>query len=214
MQSLITDLAKDRAYYSKPFYSRFFQYFWTRKFRFIFLGIMTGLWQKYQTGKWMANYRQRVVNKYKRRWLLRYNPTFAVSKTATETLWRPEGLSSESFERLAAKFVEYDRTIANGCSRQLVLDTLKRLSQKFADVKAQQEFIKRADHDMIRSRMLKSMSLKEYIQTVQECLQESEMTEADFVTRWIEVMAEEKEVYLARALKVIEEAEETPYEQR
>lgn len=62
--------------------------------------------------------------------------------------------------------------------------------------------------------MLKSMSLKEYIQTVQDCLQESEMTETDFVTRWIEVMAEEKEVYLARALKVIEEAEETPYEQR
>lgn len=63
------------------------------------------MWLVYRYGErtwnWMKNKRIRTINKYKRRWLTRFNPEAATYATAIEASYvKPERLNQEQADKL------------------------------------------------------------------------------------------------------------------
>ena len=60
---------------------------------------------------------ERTIKKYKKRWILKYNPEIITYDSALETLYTPTKISQFSQDRLSEAFIKYDRQLANGFSR-------------------------------------------------------------------------------------------------
>ena len=79
-----------------PFYLKF-KYFWTlkkRRFFYVFLIYMAYKYNERFTN-WVKMRRAKAINKYKRRWLTRYNPQAIVYATAIEASYTPKGRLTE-----------------------------------------------------------------------------------------------------------------------
>lgn len=81
---------------------------------------------------WAKKRRQRAINKYKRRWLTRFNPEAITYQTAIDTsYYRPQKLQREAAEKLGETFIRVDRELKNGFSRQLIINVLSRVSHDY-----------------------------------------------------------------------------------
>lgn len=63
-------------------------------------------------------------------------------------------------------FVKFDKELDTGCSRQLILDCLMKLNL-YADEKERHAFLNKSGYETIRSKMLKSMTLKEFLSEIE-----------------------------------------------
>lgn len=68
--------------------------------------------------KFIKTKREKTINKYKRRWLTKYNPDLIVYQTAIDSsYYKPAKLSKETAEKLGEAFIRVDRQLKNGFSR-------------------------------------------------------------------------------------------------
>ena len=106
-----------------------------------------------------------MLVKYRKRWITRYNPNSITYQTAIDTHYKPPHLSPLLVEELTAMFMKLDRELDCGCSRQLVLDCLM-LMGLYKDEKDRNAFYNKSGYDRMRSKMLKSMSLIEFLNEI------------------------------------------------
>jgi len=61
---------------AKPFATRFIQFFTLKKRRIFYMLMLYALWNYWpRLSNWARNKKQRVINKYRRRWIAKYNPS-------------------------------------------------------------------------------------------------------------------------------------------
>ena len=96
-------------------------------------------------------------------------------------------------------------------------DVLVRM--ELMDKKGSQEFLDQSSHSYIRSKKLNSMSMKEYLETLETkfidvAAKDDPLKELECVENFIKITNEEKLVFLERCLADIKEHEMTPYEHK
>ena len=96
MKLHLKDLVERQQYDDLPFATKF-QYFFTKKKRRFFYMFMAGLLYHYHERmiKWFRNRKERVINKYKRRFITRYNPWAITYQTVNDASQQSEKFSSE-----------------------------------------------------------------------------------------------------------------------
>jgi hypothetical protein len=130
MKLVIRDFQLKERHAGLPWHLKF-KYFFTLKKRRFFYMFLIYMWYRYgeRVRNWLKNKRIRTINKYKRRWLARFTPQAVFYQTAIEAAYvKPEKLTREQADRLGAMFIEADRRLSHGCSRQLVVNILNRVS--------------------------------------------------------------------------------------
>lgn len=129
MKRALEDIHAEMKYNHLPVNKRVRMWFGRWKWRLFWISVFVycaGIWGNalgFLTARWERSFR-----KYKKRWILRYNPEAITYTTALETTWEPARLSRPSTERLSELFVRLDRELEYGMSRQLILDTMKHVS--------------------------------------------------------------------------------------
>ena len=119
--------------------------------------------------------RLQYQNKYKRRWVNRYNPEAIVLSTAIDaSYYRPQKLKKEEADNIGHAFVKVDSELANGFSRQLVINILNRMN--VMDDKEQKEFLRSSEYTTIRKQMLCSCNLKTLYELIESKLPSSGYT--------------------------------------
>lgn len=81
------------------------------------------------------------------------------------------------------------------------------------------KFLDKSDHNYIRSKKLNSLSIREYLEVLEEkfCVGEGAEDvdkQSEHVENFVKLVDEEKTTFLDRAYAEIREAEMTPYEHR
>ena len=76
MARALEEMQKTITFNSQPFYIRLSTRLWEKKWRFIFMGLFALAYNKWGSplAKMKAR-KERSVNKYKKRWLNKYNPS-------------------------------------------------------------------------------------------------------------------------------------------
>lgn len=75
MKLYLKDLAERQQYDDLTFATKFQYFFTKKKRRFFYIAMMGVFYHYYQRFfKWIKNRRERLVIKYKKRWINRYNP--------------------------------------------------------------------------------------------------------------------------------------------
>merc|ERR1719469_815065 len=87
--------------------------------------------------------------------------------TALDTRYVPAKLSKSHTERLSQLFIKLDRELEHGFSRGLVADTLITMNLMDNVGKEEAKFLDASGHNYIRSKKLNSMSLKEYLELLE-----------------------------------------------
>ena len=67
------------------------------------------------------------MKKYQIRWMSRYNPTQFVHPSSLDAAYKPEKLSQENTVKLGKMFVEVDKQMKYGVSRQLIVETFEQM---------------------------------------------------------------------------------------
>ena len=69
-------------------------------------------------GNFFRRKRAQYINKFKRRWINKYNPDAVTYQTALDAAYyRPAHMGSEEAEKIGEAFVKVDRDLSNGFSR-------------------------------------------------------------------------------------------------
>ena len=92
---------------------------------------------------------RRSLNKYKKRWISRYNPSAVTYPTAFETTWKSELLSQSTTSKLSKMFVRLDGELKFGVSRQLVLDVFERMGL-ITDQQKKLDFLNESGYEQMR----------------------------------------------------------------
>ena len=118
MQLYLKDLAEKQKYIDLPFATKF-QYFFTKKKRRFFYMFLAGLFYHYHERmiKWVRNKRERVINKYKRRFITRYNHWAITYQTVNDAAQQSEKFSVEQLNRLCSTFLKGEKLLTYGFSR-------------------------------------------------------------------------------------------------
>ena len=114
-------------------------------------------------------------------------------------------------ERQLTQDLELDKELECGVSRQLILECLNQMSI-YDDIEARNAYLQKSGYETIRSRMLKSMSLKDFLEEIEKHACAGDQNQKAFCEQFLMLMDQNKDTYYAKALIVIEEAELTPYE--
>lgn len=96
MKLYLKELAEKQQYKALPALTKV-QYFFTKKkftrfFQFMLIGLIYHYHQRFF--RWVKNRRERLIIKYKKRWVNRYNPQTIIYQTATDATYRSEKLSA------------------------------------------------------------------------------------------------------------------------
>lgn len=167
MEKVVNELRKEVTHMEKPLWQRFGGYLWSMKWRFLFLGGGTYAWQYFKISSKWSGMKDRVKAKYRRRYITKFNPTSIVYNTAAETTFKPEHLQPELTVKLQKMFVELDRELDCGVSRQLLLDCYRRMGIYLLEDE-RNKYLNKSGFESIRQKMLKSMSLKTFLQEIEE----------------------------------------------
>jgi hypothetical protein len=129
MQRALEDMHAEVKYNHLPYSKRVRMFLSRYKWKIFFAGLFFYLFNFWGNALGFASSRiEKSYRKYKKRWLVRYNPHCITYMSAIETTWEPKRLSRQSTERLSEAFVKFDREMEHGMSRQLILDTLRVVS--------------------------------------------------------------------------------------
>ena len=119
MKLVIKDLQERQRYQALPFATKFKYFFTLKKRRFFYMFLMYMFYKYYErVWNWMKNKRIRTINKYKRRWLSRYNPEAITYQTAIDAAYYlPSKLNAGDADRLGQEFIRVERQLKYGFSR-------------------------------------------------------------------------------------------------
>mmetsp|Transcript_25553 Transcript_25553/g.34155 ORF Transcript_25553/g.34155 Transcript_25553/m.34155 type:complete len:222 (+) Transcript_25553:230-895(+) len=219
MSKVIPEIEAEMTFNHLPYGIRFFMFLNRIKFRLFFLGSLALLFNYWGNLLGIATSKvERVFKKYKKRWIYKYNRAAMTYPTALDTLYEPTKLSRQSTDKLSQLFLQIDREMEHGFSRQLVADCLMKMDL-MDEKKEQTEFLDNSGHSYIRSKKLNSMSLREFLEVLDDkfmnvAAKDDPLKEFECVDRFLAVVKEEKETFLERCLMDIREAEMSPYEHK
>jgi len=129
MVRAIEDVNSDMKYNHLPYWRRFAMFLGRYKWKLFFFGLFASAFNYWGNGLGFITARmERSYRKYKKRWIIRYNPQCITYTTALDTMWEPKKLSRTTTEKLSELFVQIDKEMEYGFSRQLVVDVLKKVS--------------------------------------------------------------------------------------
>ena len=123
MEKVYKEMEDATIHRNKNVFKRTWEYFWGRKGRYIFLGIVVYCWTQYNFTLKLQKWRERSNAKYRKRWIQKFNPTGVVYTTAMDTQWKPEKLDPVLANKLSKHFCEWDKQSDYGVSRQWILDS-------------------------------------------------------------------------------------------
>lgn len=189
MERVIAAMVEDEKYNHLPVFTRFGKWLWRAKWKFMMLGVAYagfGYWGN-PVGMIAAKL-ERTNKKYKKRWMLRYCPESYTYPSAMETTWQSSKLSRPSQDILSDMFVKIDREMKHGFSRQLIVDALQKMDL-MVDKKEEAKFLRDSGFEMMRNRMLGSLSLKQFLITMENY---SGPHELEFVEEFIQHVYTEK----------------------
>lgn len=118
MKEYIKEYQERQAHKAKPLPMRFYL-FWTTKKRRIFYLVMLYCLYHYSTRlrNFFSSRYHRTVNKYKKRWINRYNPEAILFSTPDDFNYVPQKISKENTDKLTATFLRGENMLKNGFSR-------------------------------------------------------------------------------------------------
>ena len=96
-----------------------------RRFLYIFLFFVAFNYIGNLAGFFLARL-ERSGRKYKKAFVMWYNPLLMTYQTAIDTLYEPSKLSVASTERLAEAFLRIDRQLKHGVSRLLLITAMRK----------------------------------------------------------------------------------------
>ena len=167
MERAIVDIEEEMTFNHLPYGIRFFMFLNRIKLRIFIICSLVALFNYWGNLLGLASSRiERVFKKYKKRWIYKYNRTAMTYATALETRYEPTKLSRPSTDRLSALFVKIDRELEYGLSRQLLADCLVKMDL-MEEAKEVSSFLDKSGHNYIRSKMLNSLPLMEYLQLLE-----------------------------------------------
>ena len=70
---------------------------------------------------------ERSARKYKKDWILKYNPNIMSYQSALDTTYEPIKLSQDSTDKLSEAFLKTDRLLKEGVSRLIILRVLDKV---------------------------------------------------------------------------------------
>lgn len=112
MKIVIKELQDRQRHAELPFLTKFKLFFTLKKRRFFYLFLIY-LYYRYHERffNYVKTKKQKTINKYKRRWVTRFNPESITYQTAVETTYqgKPSKLSQETAARLGEAFIRVDR---------------------------------------------------------------------------------------------------------
>lgn len=88
-------------------------------------------------------------------------------------------------------FVRLDGELKYGVSRQLVLDVFERMGI-IEDQKKKLDFLNESGYEQMRQKMLKSMSLKHFLTTIERYAVKDGVEDTEFTTKFLEIIEQEK----------------------
>eukprot|EP00347_Sterkiella_histriomuscorum_P001424 403372090 len=157
---------------------------------------------------WFKNRIQKSKAKYRRRWLAKYN-SHAINYILPEQFnYQPKNLSQESVDRLGAVFLEGEKKLKHGFSRQLIINILTKLGK--LDDKEQKAFLAASGYRTMRKRILCSCNMREFLQLIESKVtidENSISNERQFVDDFISEYNEEIQDFDERVEMLIFEIE-------
>ena len=167
MGNAVKAMEEEMTYNHLPYGLRFFMFLYRIKFRIFFFCTLAGLFNYWGNLLGIFSSRmERVFKKYKKRWIFRYNRSAMTYASAMETIYEPKKLSGQSTEKLSQLFIRIDRELEFGFSRILLADCLIKMGLMDRE-KDLADFLASSGYNYIRSKMLNSLSMKEYLQLLE-----------------------------------------------
>ena len=198
MEKAIVDVREEITFNHLPYGLRFLMFLNRIKFRIFVLCTLVAFFNYWGNLLGIFNARmERVFKKYKKRWIFKYNREALTYETALETTFEPERLSRPSTDKLSKLFVKIDREqVEHGFSRQLVADVLYRM-QLMDKKEEEKKFLDESGFSYIRSKKLNSMTLKDFLQTLEKWIvdvgcKDDPAKETELVNRFVELVEEER----------------------
>ena len=100
-------------------------------------------------------------------------------------------MSKQVTDKLSEMFVRLDAELKFGVSRQLVLDVLERMGL-IVDQQKKLDFLNESGYESMRQKMLKSMSLKQFLTTMERYAVKNSVEDEHFIKTFLELIEEEK----------------------
>ncbi|CDW85068.1 UNKNOWN [Stylonychia lemnae] len=209
MKLWIDELRQRQAHQDKPFSQKCMEFFTKKKRRFFYMLMLYGLYHYYRRiTNFFRTRKQRTINKYKKRFITRYNPK-SITFTLPESFqYKPEKLTQESVNKLGACFLDGERRLKNGFSRQLIINILTALGKM--DENQQKEFLSASGYRTMRKRILCSCNMKEFLELIESKIVVDEngiSNEAQLIDGFIHEYNEEIDDFEDRVEKLIKEIE-------
>lgn len=180
MLETIIAINKKEAYAQLPFQSKFYKFWMDKKRRFFYV-FMAYIFYHYdcynRTRKWYAIKRYRVINKYQKRWILRFNPDKFIYPAAGDNLRLPRAITEENYMKLGRVFIEVERQLLFGVSRQLIINVLMKMERM--DTKMAATFLSDSGYSKARARTLHSCELYELCQLLESILKRIQNDKTD-----------------------------------
>ena len=131
MKLWIKDFNERQVHLAKPLHIKFLHFFTLKKRRIFYSIVLSTLYYYWpRLSNWFSNRKQRVINKYKRRWIGKYNPTAVQYILPEQFSYKPAKLSQESVDKLGPIILEGENKLKNGFSRQLIVNILTSVRKK------------------------------------------------------------------------------------
>jgi hypothetical protein len=164
MERVVTALQAEIKFNHVPYFRRFLMFVSRKRFRFFMVGLIYGTFVTWSNVVIFGSAKlERSFKQFKQGQILKYSPWCMGPATAIETMWEPTSLSRQSTEQLGELFVRLDRELKEGVSRQLIEKVL-----------------------VLEPTMEQGITLKQFIQLVEQQLNASKIDELSFVRELVE----------------------------
>ena len=112
-------------------------------------------------------------------------------QSALDNSWEPKKLSRVSTEKLSDLFVKLDRELKHGVSRKMILNVLVKMKAIESDAESQ-EFLKLKGSSRDDETVRNSITLKEFLITIENKACKNSAKELYFVDEFIDLFLDEK----------------------
>lgn len=151
-----------------------------RRFLYLFLFILAFNFFGNAVGFLLARM-ERSARKYKKLWIMDYNPAIMSYHTAVDTLYVPMKLSQQSTDKLGEIFLRLDRQLKDGVSRGLLIKALRQSGLITEGARLREIVQNGSPYNTLEGQVRYSLSMKEYFKIVEGLVKDDHSDELEKV---------------------------------
>lgn len=154
-----------------------------RMFLYLFLFILAFNFLGNVVGFFLARL-ERSARKYKKQWILGYNPSLMTYSTAMDTMYVPMKISQQSTDRLGELFLRIDRDLKEGVTRGLLVKTFLESGLIKEKNEVREILGKAAGYNTVEGQVRQSLSMKEFFQIIEGLVKSDHSDELDKINQF------------------------------